>query len=72
MRIGIELSADGGTPIQCGWITDKFGLTWQIVPDALREMLQDEDANKSTAVMKAMMEMVKLDVAGLREAYTSA
>jgi predicted 3-demethylubiquinone-9 3-methyltransferase (glyoxalase superfamily)/uncharacterized protein YndB with AHSA1/START domain len=66
-----RLSADGGTPIQCGWITDKFGLTWQIVPNGLLEMIQDEDANKSTAVMKAMMEMVKLDIVELREAYNS-
>ena len=67
-----RLSADGGTPVQCGWITDKFGVTWQIVPNALREMLQDEDERKSAAVMKAMMEMVKLEVAGLRAAYDSA
>ncbi len=66
-----RLSA-GGEPIQCGWINDKFGLTWQIVPNALHEMLEDADEKKSTAVMQAMMQMVKLDIAALREAYDSA
>ena len=63
-----KLSA-GGQPGQCGWLKDKFGLSWQIVPSALVEMLQDEDAEKSKRVMQAMMQMRKIDIAGLRQAY---
>jgi predicted 3-demethylubiquinone-9 3-methyltransferase (glyoxalase superfamily) len=66
-----KLSADGGKPIQCGWITDKFGLTWQIVPNALHELLDDPDPAKSQAVMRAMMQMIKLDEPALRAAYNS-
>jgi predicted 3-demethylubiquinone-9 3-methyltransferase (glyoxalase superfamily) len=61
--------ADGGKPIQCGWITDKFGLTWQITPSILLPMLQDKDSTRATRVTRAMMEMVKLDFAGLKRAY---
>ncbi len=67
-----RFSADGGQPIQCGWITDTFGLTWQIVPRVLLEMIGDDDEKKSTAVMKAMMEQVKFDISELRKAYDSA
>lgn len=63
-----KLSA-GGQPGQCGWLKDKFGLSWQIVPSALVEMLQDQDAEKSNRVMQAMMQMRKIDVASLRRAY---
>jgi predicted 3-demethylubiquinone-9 3-methyltransferase (glyoxalase superfamily) len=59
----------GGTPQQCGWLQDKFGLSWQIVPTVLGEMLGDKDPAKSKRVMEAMMKMVKLDIAGLRAAY---
>jgi predicted 3-demethylubiquinone-9 3-methyltransferase (glyoxalase superfamily) len=61
--------ADGGKPIQCGWITDRFGLTWQITPAILLPMLQDKDSARATRVTRAMMEMVKLDFAGLKRAY---
>jgi predicted 3-demethylubiquinone-9 3-methyltransferase (glyoxalase superfamily) len=61
--------ADGGKPIQCGWITDKFGLTWQITPSILLPMLQDKDRARATRVTRAMMGMVKLDFAGLKRAY---
>ena len=61
--------ADGGKPIRCGWITDKFGLTWQITPSVLLPMLQDKDTARATRVTRAMMEMVKLDFAGLKRAY---
>lgn len=61
--------ADGGKPIQCGWITDKFGLTWQIVPKTLLEMMRDKDQERVGRVMQAMFGMVKLDIAGLRRAY---
>jgi predicted 3-demethylubiquinone-9 3-methyltransferase (glyoxalase superfamily) len=60
---------DGGTPQQCGWITDRFGVTWQIVPTALGRMLQDKDAARSRRVMEAMLKMVKLDLGELERAY---
>ncbi|HEY9056351.1 MAG TPA: VOC family protein [Aurantimonas sp.] len=65
------LSADGRAPVQSGWLRDKFGLSWQIVPEVLPRMLRDEDEYKDKArrVMEAMMQMVKLDVAALQEAY---
>jgi predicted 3-demethylubiquinone-9 3-methyltransferase (glyoxalase superfamily) len=58
----------GGEPQRCGWLRDKYGLSWQIIPTALAEMLQDEDAEKSNRDMKAMLAMEKLDVAGLERA----
>ncbi|MFC0399917.1 VOC family protein [Paraburkholderia rhizosphaerae] len=60
---------EGGTPQQCGWLTDRFGISWQIVPTVLGKMLRDADRAKSTRVMEAMMGMVKLDIAGLENAY---
>jgi len=60
---------EGGAPQQCGWLTDKFGLSWQIVPTILPDMLQDKDAEKTTRVMQAMLKMVKLDIKVLTEAY---
>ena len=58
----------GGQIIECGWLKDKFGLAWQIVPDVLLESLQDDDPQKKDRVMKAMMKMKKLDVAELEQA----
>jgi predicted 3-demethylubiquinone-9 3-methyltransferase (glyoxalase superfamily) len=58
----------GGKPVQCGWLTDRYGLSWQIVPAGLAEMLQDKDAEKSRRVMHAMLKMVKLDIAELKRA----
>jgi len=63
-----KLSA-GGEVMQCGWLKDKFGVTWQIIPKALGEMLGDKDPQKSQRVMKAMMKMIKIDVEELRRAY---
>ncbi len=63
---------DGGRPIQCGWLQDKFGLSWQVVPSVLPELLQDDDDAKSDAVMQAMLKMVKLDIKTLQEAYDRA
>ena len=60
---------EGGAPSQCGWLKDKFGLSWQIVPRVLIELLQDPDPQKSQRVMKAMLQMGKIDIAKLREAY---
>jgi predicted 3-demethylubiquinone-9 3-methyltransferase (glyoxalase superfamily) len=64
-----KLIADGGSPSQCGWLKDKFGLSWQIVPTALTRMLGDKDAEKSGRAMKAMLQMTKLDLTRLRQAY---
>jgi predicted 3-demethylubiquinone-9 3-methyltransferase (glyoxalase superfamily) len=63
-----KLSA-GGTESQCGWVKDKYGLSWQVVPTALGEMLQDEDPKKSQRVMQAMLQMGKIDIAKLKQAY---
>jgi predicted 3-demethylubiquinone-9 3-methyltransferase (glyoxalase superfamily) len=62
-----KLSA-GGEKVECGWLKDKFGLSWQIVPDVLLELLEDSDEQKSQRVMKAMMQMKKLDIQGLKQA----
>ena len=59
----------GGSPQQCGWLKDKFGLSWQIIPKALGQMLGDPDPAKSKRVMAAMMKMVKIDIDGLKAAY---
>ena len=63
-----KLSA-GGEMMQCGWLKDKFGVTWQIIPKALGELLGDKDPQKSQRVMQAMMKMIKIDVAALKRAY---
>jgi len=64
-----KLSA-GGEEVQCGWLKDKFGLSWQIVPSVLYEMLQDQDAEKSKRVMEALLQMKKIDIARLEQAYS--
>ena len=63
-----QLSA-GGEESQCGWLKDKFGLSWQIVPSALGKLLGDPDPEKSKRVMQAMLQMRKIEVAGLQRAY---
>jgi len=60
---------DGGAEVQCGWLRDKYGLSWQIIPSVLLEMLSDEDSEKSGRVWAAMMKMVKIDVVALKRAY---
>ncbi len=67
-----RLVGAGATPSQCGWITDPFGVTWQIVPRRFMELIGDRDPKKVQAVMAAMMTMVKLDVAALERAYEDA
>jgi predicted 3-demethylubiquinone-9 3-methyltransferase (glyoxalase superfamily) len=67
-----KLVKAGATPVQCGWIKDPFGLTWQIVPRRFMQLIQDKAPGKVKAVMEAMMTMVKLDVAALERAYDEA
>jgi predicted 3-demethylubiquinone-9 3-methyltransferase (glyoxalase superfamily) len=64
-----KLTADGGQESQCGWLKDKFGVSWQITPAVLIDMLNDKDAKKAERVMKAMMQMQKIDIKRLKQAY---
>lgn len=64
-----RLTENGGKEVQCGWLVDKFGVSWQIVPKQLRGMLSDEDKAKSGRAMKAMMGMQKLDLMKLQAAF---
>src|SRR5438128_9011994 len=64
-----EKLTDGGEESQCGWLKDKFGLSWQIIPSALGKMLGDKDPEKSQRVMKAMLQMDKIDIRRLQEAH---
>ena len=64
-----KLAADGGQESQCGWLKDKFGVSWQITPSVLIDMLHDKDAEKAERVMNAMLQMQKIDIAKLRDAY---
>jgi len=64
--------SEGGTPVQCAWLKDKFGLSWQIVPTILPKLLADPDPRKSQRVMKAMLAMKKIDINGLKQAYDDA
>lgn len=68
-RLWDKLTADGGIEVQCGWLQDKYGLSWQIVPARMLEILEDADQQKVARVMAAMMQMVKLDIAKLEAAY---
>jgi len=63
---------EGGKPNRCGWLDDKFGVTWQVVPNALGKYMNDPDKKKAANVMQAMMKMAKLDIAKLTEAYEQA
>ena len=67
-----KLISAGAKPMQCGWITDPFGLTWQIVPRRFMQLINDTNPAKVKAVMDAMMEMIKLEVAVLEKAYNEA
>jgi predicted 3-demethylubiquinone-9 3-methyltransferase (glyoxalase superfamily) len=64
-----EKLSEGGEKSQCGWLKDKFGLSWQIIPTALGQMLGDPDPRKAQNVMQAMLQMTKIDIATLRRAY---
>lgn len=61
--------SEGGEEGPCGWLKDKFGVSWQIVPTILPALLQDKDSQRSNRVMKAMLQMKKIDIAALQEAY---
>ena len=67
-RLWEALTADGGKPVACGWLQDRFGLSWQIIPRALPELLADPDPDRARRAMQAMLDMVKIDVAALRKA----
>jgi predicted 3-demethylubiquinone-9 3-methyltransferase (glyoxalase superfamily) len=64
-----EKLSKGGQEVQCGWLKDKYGLSWQIVPNILNELMQDKDPQRSQRVMQALLQMKKLDIAGLKKAY---
>lgn len=67
-----ERLSEGGRPGRCGWLEDKYGVSWQVVPALLPELLQDESDEKSAAVMQAMLQMTKLDLNALQQAYDRA
>src|SRR5262249_7852029 len=67
-RLWNKLIGDGGQAVQCGWLKDKYGLSWQIVPRRVYEVLGDKDTAKAARAMNAMMEMVKLDIAVIEQA----
>jgi len=64
-----EKLSEGGEKIQCGWLKDKYGLSWQVIPTILTQMLGDKDSEKAARVMKAMLQMTKIDIDGLQRAY---
>jgi predicted 3-demethylubiquinone-9 3-methyltransferase (glyoxalase superfamily) len=64
-----EKLSEGGEKGQCGWLKDKYGMSWQIIPTALGEMMQDKDPEKSKRVMMAMLQMSKIDIKALKQAY---
>jgi predicted 3-demethylubiquinone-9 3-methyltransferase (glyoxalase superfamily) len=64
-----EKLSEGGAKIQCGWLKDKYGLSWQVVPTVLGELISDPDPVKSQRVMEAMLQMKKIDIQGLKKAY---
>ena len=71
-RLWDGLMAGGGAPVACGWLKDRYGLPWQVIPRALPELLSDPDRERAGRVMQAMMGMVKIDIAALRQAYEGA
>ena len=64
-----KLLAGGGKPSRCGWLQDKYGLSWQIIPSALGKLMSDPDPEKSKRVMQAMLQMEKIEIAKLQQAY---
>ena len=66
-----EALSDGGKVEQCGWLKDRYGLSWQIVPASLGPMMKDPDRSRAKRVAEAMLKMIKLDISGLQKAYKS-
>lgn len=66
------LLAGGGTPTQCGWLRDRFGVSWQVIPEVLQRYLSDPDPQKALRATEAMLKMVKIDIAALDAAYEGA
>ncbi len=64
--------SEGGSPEQCGWLKDRYGVFWQIVPTVLGELIKDKDPARARRVAEAMLKMVKIDIDGLRKAYKGA
>lgn len=67
-----KLTSDGGKEVQCGWLTDKYGLSWQVVPNAMDRMLGDKNPARAARVMQVVMRSVKLDLAQIEKAYAGA
>lgn len=67
-----KLLAGGGTPSQCGWLVDRYGLSWQIIPRVLLELMQDKDPARAKRVAEAMFKMIKIDIAALRKAHAGS
>ncbi|MGD9785921.1 MAG: VOC family protein [Hyphomicrobiaceae bacterium] len=67
-RLWSALTSDGGRPVQCGWVKDRYGLSWQVVPRRLFELISDPDPARGKRVMQAMLEMIRLDIAQLEAA----
>ena len=65
-----QLTSDGGQESMCGWLKDKYGLSWQIVPTIMTDMVSDPDSRKSERAMKAMLQMKKMDIEALTQAFT--
>ncbi|PKN98776.1 MAG: hypothetical protein CVU42_11200 [Chloroflexi bacterium HGW-Chloroflexi-4] len=68
-KLWYGLTANGGEEVQCGWLKDKFGLSWQIVPQVLMDLMADPDKEKTDRVYQAMLKMKKLDIEGLKKAF---
>ncbi|EEH20359.1 hypothetical protein PABG_02618 [Paracoccidioides brasiliensis Pb03] len=71
-RLWTALTADGGNELQCGWLTDKFGVSWQVVPGSLLEMINDPDEEKAKRTREAMLKSVKFDIQTLKNAYNGS
>jgi predicted 3-demethylubiquinone-9 3-methyltransferase (glyoxalase superfamily) len=68
-RYWSKLTAGGGQEVACGWLTDRFGVSWQIIPEQLGRMLTDKEHGNTEAAMNAMLQMKKMDIATLEKAY---
>jgi len=68
-RLWARLTADGGVPSVCGWLTDKYGLSWQVIPRKLKELIFNPDRERANRAMHAMLQMQKIDVAALEAAF---